>query len=186
MNRLLLGRNNNRKLEGVIELPQGSGCTKLLKQKQEIQEAWYRIFLEEIHHLIPRQNKWLKTDPIHVDDICLFIYNSSNSGTTWRTGRVTEIIDPTKVQIQYCSSKTQGEHGLFRLSKVTRNPRELSVIIGIDELDLNSHEYYDRIIIPQVRHYKTSPPSIEEITGQATAQPPTSSGQDKQNGQQNA
>ena len=68
---------------------------------------------------------------------------------------------------------------MFKLTKVTRNPRELSIIIGIDELDLNSHEYYDRIIIPQVKHYKTSPPSIEEITGQAATQPPASNGLDK-------
>ena len=53
-NRLKLGRNNNRSLEGYISLPKGVGPDSLLKRNQEIQKVWYQMLIDRIHHLIPR------------------------------------------------------------------------------------------------------------------------------------
>ena len=61
-NRLKLGRNNNRSLEGSINLLKGAGITALLRRNQELQKVWYQLFIDKIHHLIPRPAKWTTTD----------------------------------------------------------------------------------------------------------------------------
>ena len=60
-NRLKLGRNNYQALEGSeIKLDLASNLTTLLERNQELYCEWYGIFLENIHMLDLRPNKWLK------------------------------------------------------------------------------------------------------------------------------
>ena len=62
-NRLKLGvgRNNYQALEGSgIKLDMASNLTALLERNHELYCEWYSIFLENIHMLDLRPNKWLK------------------------------------------------------------------------------------------------------------------------------
>ena len=143
-NRLKLGRNNNRSLEGWIDLPKGSGSETLLRRNQEIQKVWYQMLLNKIHHLIPRPSKWSKTDPITIGDICLFTFNE-NPGfkDTWKIGRVSAIPKKNQVVISYPGNNPPK--GLPNLKSITRNPRNISIISAAGDIDLNSRDYYEKI-----------------------------------------
>ena len=58
-NRLKLGRNNFRSLESDMVLM--GKPDNVLHRNHLIQTAWYKIFLERIHFLIPKP-KWKKND----------------------------------------------------------------------------------------------------------------------------
>ena len=148
-NRLKLGRNNNRSLEGYIELPKGIGADNLLKRNQEIQRVWYQMLVDRIHHLIPRPSKWNKTDSINVGDICLFIYseNVAMGKDLWKIGRIIEIPKKNKVVIEFPGTPTAK--GLPRLKTLSRCPRDISIISAAGDVDLNSRKFYDRIVSKQ-------------------------------------
>ena len=139
-NRLKLGRNNNRSLEGFIALPTGVGPDTLLKRNQQIQKVWYQLFMDRIHHLIPRPKKWSKTDDVNVGDICLFIYldNTAIGNNTWKIGRVIDIIKKNKILIEYPATPTTKR-------TVTRCPRDISIISAAGDVDLNSRKFYEQI-----------------------------------------
>ena len=93
-NRLKLGRNNYQALEGSgIKLDMASNLNTLLERNRELYCEWYRIFLENIHMLDVRPNKWLKNSRLPVlDDIVLFVFNDSEygkAGMDWRLGKIT-------------------------------------------------------------------------------------------------
>ena len=144
-NRLQLGRNNNRSLEGWIDLSKGVGSEALLRRNQEIQKLWYQMFLDKIHHLIPRPSKWTKTDPINIGDICLFTFNE-NPGLnkdTWKIGKVKDKPKENSILISYPGKLSTN--GLYEMKVITRSPRNISIISATNEIDLNSREYFNRI-----------------------------------------
>ena len=66
-NRLKLGRNNFRSLEGNgIELQMLSNFTKILDRNHSIYQQWYKLFINNIHYLNLRPNKWLKSSRLTV------------------------------------------------------------------------------------------------------------------------
>ena len=147
-NRLKLGRNSFRSLEGSIMITKGSGDDKLLRRNHEIQQFWYDTFLSHIHALIPQPNKWHTSDSLAVGDIVLFTHTESSLGNSgWKIGRVVSIPDKSKVVIEYPSNKEYGEHGLKKLSTLVRSPRNISVIHRVEELDLNSNAYHQSLQI---------------------------------------
>ena len=95
-NRLKLGRNNYRSLEGSgIKLDMSSNLIALLERNRELNCEWYGIFIENIHMLDLRPNKWLKNSrlPIH-DDTVLFVFNDveyGKGGMDWRLGKITAV-----------------------------------------------------------------------------------------------
>ena len=95
-NRLKLGRNNYRSLEGSgIKLDMASSLTALLERNHELYCEWYRIFIDNIHMLDLRPKKWLKNSRLPVlDDIVLFVCNNSEygkGGMDWRLVKVTAV-----------------------------------------------------------------------------------------------
>jgi len=96
-NRIKLGRDNNRSLQGPISLTKGSGMTNLLQKNQQIQAYWYQLLLDRIHHLIPRPAKWKTTDIIKEGDICLFVYKDGDIKEEWKIGKILQIINKNKV-----------------------------------------------------------------------------------------
>ena len=144
-NRLKLGRNNNRSLEGWIDLSKGSGSTALLRKNQEIQKVWYQLMMDKIHHLIPRPAKWNKTDVISIGDICLFTYteNAAMGKDVWKLGRVDAIPSPNKVVIKFPGNTETN--GTYNLKKITRCPRNISIISAAGEVDLNSRKFYEQL-----------------------------------------
>ena len=81
-NRSKLGRNIYRSLEGSgIKLDMSSNLTALSERNGELCGEWYRIFIENIHMLDLRPNKWLKNSRLPViDNIVLFVFNDSEYG----------------------------------------------------------------------------------------------------------
>ena len=122
-NRLKLGRNNNRSLESPMNLIKGSGPTALLQRNREIQKFWYQMFIDRIHHLIPRPAKWKDTDIINIGDVCLFIHteNANMGSHGWKIGRIVSIPNKNKVVIEYASNILSGKHKLPKLTTVTRS-----------------------------------------------------------------
>ena len=138
-NRLLLGRNNYRAMSGWFSLQSGVDYQSLMRKNKEILSYWYTIFLEHIHFLIPRPNKWLRTDTIQIDDIVLFLFCESPSSKTekWRLGIVREIIKKNSLLIEYSDGKQK--------KTLTRSPRDLSIIVANGELEVNTVEYFKSI-----------------------------------------
>ena len=92
--RLKLGRNNHRSLEGSgIKLDMSSNLTSLLERNCELCTEWYQVFIDNIHMLDLRPNKWLKNKRLPViDDIVLFVFIDSEygkGGMDWRLGKIT-------------------------------------------------------------------------------------------------
>ena len=76
-NRLKLGRNNSRSLEGNgIDLDMSSNFTKILDRNCSIYQQWYQTFIDNVHLLNLRLNKWLKSGRLPLNgDIVLFVFN---------------------------------------------------------------------------------------------------------------
>ena len=147
-NRLQLGRNNMRSLEGNISLSKSIGSTNLLRKNQAIMSNWYQIFTNRIHHLIPRPNKWTKDDKIQVGDICLFMYNEAPGvgKDYWKLGRITDIPKPNKVIIAFPNMNSKlKKTELPAMKTITRCPRDISIIHAADEIDMNTREYLENL-----------------------------------------
>ena len=73
-NRLKLGRNNSRSLEGSgIDLEMSSNFTKILDRNCTIYHQWYQTFIDNVHLLNLCLNKWLRSSRLPtVNDIVLF------------------------------------------------------------------------------------------------------------------
>ena len=94
--RLKLGQNNYRSLEDSgIKLNMSLNLTALLETNCELYCEWYRIFIENIHMLDLRPNKWLKNSRLPViDDIVLVVFNDSEygkGGMDRRLGKITAV-----------------------------------------------------------------------------------------------
>ena len=143
-NRLKLGRNNFRSLEGSgITIDSNPSLAKLLERNREIYSCWYQFFISNIHQLMMIPNKWLKTGRLPtVDDIVLFIFTDSNfskQSIVWKLGRVIQATE-RKIKISYASRSSKI--GSVTMLSVDRNPRDVSLIYAANEFLLNTPEHY--------------------------------------------
>jgi len=138
-NRLILGRNNNRDIKGWFSLSKGADSETLLRKNQEIMRTWHSIFNDRIHFLIPRPMKWQKTDHIAPGDIVLFLFNETpgTKSDNWKLGIIKEIPKKNSVKIEYTLGKSK--------KTIYRCPRDVSIIVGADELTMNSQEYFRKL-----------------------------------------
>jgi hypothetical protein len=125
-NRLKLGRNNFRQLDGEIVLvscPQSQ-----LDRNRAILHEWYTIFIDRIHLLVPGHEKE-KGRRTRVGDVVLFVFSGEGTkgGSVWKLGRVVELKSDTVVLIQY-------SHGGLTPKTLLRSIRETVLILGADEL----------------------------------------------------
>ena len=135
-NRLLLGRNYNRSLEGSVKIEHTANLDVLLKRNDKILQVWYGMFMERLHHLIPRPRKWVKDDPIKEGDIVIFVMteNPSLNKDVWRLGRVQKVMKPNQIQIRFPYKFL--ENGKSLMKTLVRSPRDISVICEVDELSV--------------------------------------------------
>ena len=129
-NRLLLGKNVNRSLNGNIEMESGPELERLMEKNRKILETWYKIFVEHLYYLIPRPtSKWHATDPVNVGDVVLFVFkeNAVMKQDVWKLARVVEVFSPTKVKLQYSIKTKRGD---TEVKFLERNPRQLCMILG--------------------------------------------------------
>ena len=112
-NRLKLGRNNYPSLEGSgIKLEMASKLIALLERNQELYCEWFGIFIENIHMLDLRPNKWLKNSRLPVlEDVVVFVFNDTEygkGGMDWRLGKITGVKETQKTGKDYRSERNSN------------------------------------------------------------------------------
>ena len=125
-NRLKLGRNSHRNLEGLVIL---DNCpASQLEKNRLIFSRWYKLFLERLPLLIPVAEKEDGRE-VKVGDIVLFIYEDSNipGMDTWKIARVIEVVSARTILLEY----TNAGSGRKTLQ---RSIRQVSLILGAEEL----------------------------------------------------
>lgn len=144
-NRFKLGRNNNRAIEGTLVINDHTTPTQLLRRVQDIQRYWYELLLDRLHHLIPRPDHVHQSAKVQLEDIVCFRFldNINNKLEVWKLGKVVEIVKGGQgVIISYVTFTPNGK---VRMSNVARSPRDIFVVTSVDELSLNSSEFFQKI-----------------------------------------
>ena len=138
-NRLILGRNNNRSLQGRMKIDYGPDLDLLVWKNERIMSAWFKIFSDRIHHLMPRPRKWLKSSKIEKGDVVMFLVGDAkyDKNERWRLGQVEEIISPTLLLIKYHLVISPTKHVKKFLR---RRPRQVSLITKCNEPGTHSRD----------------------------------------------
>jgi hypothetical protein len=125
-NRLKLGRNAHRNLEGPVVL--NNNPVSQLVRSRLIFSRWYKIFLERLPLLIPTVDKE-DGRQVKVGDIVLFVFQDSNipGMETWKIARVVSLVSARTIQLEYVNAGG-GKRTL------QRSIRQVSLILGVDEL----------------------------------------------------
>ena len=121
-NRLKLGRNSFRQLEGDIVLT--NSPQSMLERNQLISATWYQIFIDRLHLLIPPPQHAEDRLP-RIGDVCLFVHEDPNYKRlwTWRLGIIQAQMSRTTFEIRYCTP------GTGRVRTLVRATRQISVIV---------------------------------------------------------
>ena len=146
-NSLKLGRNNYYSLEGSgIKLDMASSLTALLERNCELYCDCYRIFIDNIHMLDLRPNKWLKNSRLPVlEVIVLFVFNDSeygNGGMDWRLGKITAV---KGAQVSVTYSVRGAKAKVPFMNTVQRSVRDVSIIYSAGDLMINTREHFSAI-----------------------------------------
>ena len=142
-NRLKLGRNNSRSLEGYgIDLDMSSNFTKILDRNRSVYQQWYQTFIDNVHLLNLRPNKWLKSGRLPVSgDIVLFVFNDGNcakESICWKLGKVVDVTG-TKVTLKY-SIRAKTEQILVR------SVRDISIVYSVGEMLSNTVDHFNECV----------------------------------------
>ena len=146
-NRLKLGRNNNRSLEGAgLVLDRTPHLGRMMERNREIYHTWYTLFVENIHELMVKPDKWDKSGvQPREEDIVMFVFNDSGyskESTTWKLGRVIKT-QPRKIVIEYVSKVSL--QGKSTLAQISRNPRDVSILFSADQLFINTNDHFSAL-----------------------------------------
>lgn len=146
-NRIKMGRNNNRSLDYPgISLDMTANLTGLLERNRKMYQVWYQCFMDNIHLLALKPDKWNTTSrtPIQ-DDIVLFVLNDagySKQDRSWKLGKIVEV-NRSKVKILTFQKKARTDKP--KSSIFERNMREVSILFSLGELYVNSKNYYQEL-----------------------------------------
>jgi hypothetical protein len=102
-NRLKLGRNAHRNLEGPVVLD--NSPKNQLERSKLIFARWYKIFLDRLPLLIPTVEKGTGRE-VMVGDLVLFVFQDSNipGMETWKIARVVSLDSPRTVTLEYTNA----------------------------------------------------------------------------------
>jgi hypothetical protein len=147
-NRLLLGRNNARSLQGQgFDINSSKIPTSILERNRNVYKFWFQLFIDNIHMFTLKPDKWNSNGRLPViDDVVLFTLNDSGydkSSVEWKLGMVSQCLE-RKVEITFISkiSKT----GNVTKSKLIRSIREVSIIFSVDELFINTNQHHESLL----------------------------------------
>jgi len=138
-NRLKLGRNNHRQLEGRVIL---NNCPQTqLERNQVLTARWYEIFIQRIHLLIPPPRVEHDRLPRN-GDIVLFVHQDPNFKKlwVWRLGKVVEQVSRSTFRIQY-SLGEGGGGGEPRF--VERAVTQISLVVPVDQVSLHHPDFFN-------------------------------------------
>ena len=125
-NRLKLGRNNHRQLEGPIKL---DNCPQSqLERNQLLTARWYELFIQRLNLLIPPPDKKHDRQPV-VGDVVLFLFTDPNFKKLWiwKLGVIEEALSRSSYKIRY--SNTSGDR-----KYVQRAAGQISIIVPVNQL----------------------------------------------------
>jgi hypothetical protein len=129
-NRLKIGRNSHKNLDGPVVL---EDCPQTqLDRSNEIFTAWYKIYLDRLHLLIPKSER-IEDRKIQAGDIVLFVFQDAAIPKlgVWKLGRVIELLSAHSVKILYTLAGGPKKY-------LVRSIRQLTVIVGVEELHPSS------------------------------------------------
>ena len=137
-NRLKLGRNNFRQLEGNIVLT-GAPQT-MLERNCLLSEKWYAIFIQRIHHLVP-QSKKTPTQQLQSGDVVLFTFQDAGTPImwTWKLGIIVRQKSRSTFEIRYVNIAGAQP----RL--ISRDLRHICLIHGADEIPPMSNRFINQL-----------------------------------------
>ena len=148
-NRLKVGRNNNRSLQGSIEFTNSALPTDILNRNRKVTCAFLKLIMERVHQLVTSwKGTWKKSDerlPVS-GDIVLFRFSDNDAqkdSDQWKLGRVISVTD-TRSKIMYPSKS--GRLQIPKSKFVERSHRDVVIICSENDPDLNSKEYFDKEI----------------------------------------
>ena len=146
-NRLKLGRNNNRSLEGSgITVDLNPNFTRILDRNRSVYQDWLQMFIDNIHFLTLKPDIWRNSSRLPIiDDIVVFVYNDSGQGkesVSWKLGRVVNVKD-RKVSISFLGG--EGSAPNRRLHTLERSIRDVSIIFSADEFMINTVDHYKEL-----------------------------------------
>ena len=146
-NRLKLGRNNNRSLEGSgINVDMNPNFTRILEANRSVFQHWYQLFIDNIHFLTLKPDIWRGSSRLPImNDIVLFLYNDSGQGKdpdTWRLGRVVGVSD-RKVTILF--SGKEGKSTVASTRTLVRSMRDVSILFSADEFMINTADHFQEL-----------------------------------------
>jgi hypothetical protein len=125
-NRLKIGRNSHKNLDGPVVL---EDCPQTqLDRSNDIFTAWYKIYLDRLHLLIPKPER-IDDRKIQTGDIVLFVFQDAAIPKlgVWKLGRVVELLTAHSVKILYTLAGGPKKY-------LVRSIRQLTVIVGVEEL----------------------------------------------------
>ena len=137
----------NRSLEGAgIEIERTPHLERMLEKSTEIYTVWCSIFMDNIHELMVKPDKWDITGiQPKLEDIVMVIFNDSGYSKeqrVWILGRVTQV-QPRKITIEYVSKVSI--QGILTLDSVSGNPRDISILFSTEELFINTPEHFKNL-----------------------------------------
>jgi hypothetical protein len=129
-NRLKIGCNSHKNLDGPVVL---EDCPQTqLDRSNEIFTAWYKIYLDRLHLLIPKSERF-EDRKIQAGDIVLFVFQDAAIPKlgVWKLGRVIEPLSAHSVKILYTLAGGPKKY-------LVRSICQLTVIVGVEELHPSS------------------------------------------------
>lgn len=134
-NRLKLGRNNHRQLDGPIKL---DNCPQSqLNRNRLLTAKWYEIFVKRLSLLIPPPSAVHDRQP-EVGDVVLFLFADPNFKKlwTWKLGIVDEAMTRSSYKIRYVGSDGSKKY-------VQRAVGQISIIAPVDQLPINHPSFLE-------------------------------------------
>ena len=146
-NRLKLGRNNNRSLEGAgITVDLNPNFTRILDRNRAVYQDWLQMFIDNIHFLTLKPDIWRNSSRLPIiDDIVLFVHNDSGQGkesVSWKLGKVVDVKD-RKLSISFLGGEGNGKNR--RLHTLERSIRDVSIIFSADEYMINTVDHFKEV-----------------------------------------
>jgi len=133
-NRLKLGRNNHRQLEGPIKL---DNCPQSqLERNRLLTSRWYEIFIERLSLLIPPPAREYDRQP-ETGDVVLFLFTDPNFKKlwVWKLGVIEEKTSRSSFRIRYSGSAGEKKF-------VQRAVGQISIIVPVDQLHINHPRFF--------------------------------------------
>ena len=130
-NRLMLGRNNDRAIDGLILCDHP---TKIMRDNEKAFDAWFDVWLTVHVPKLLKQTKWYTSDKINVGDVVLFVKHESTLTNRYTYGLVKELeygedLLPRKAKITYRNENETVSRETYR------SVRGLVIIHHVDECD---------------------------------------------------